>query len=272
MESSKNTQWLIVIISILSIVILVGWYFFLVGVGDPDWSSKLVLDLIPNIIATLVAIPVVYFLFTRHGISLDTREGANTQDDKPTEQKKTKLNILENYDDKFKTAQNRIRSATPSHHVLSEKTYKSTKLLILNEEIQKCSSEVIVSSDDSRLQAKGGVAKAIIDNAGRGVLDELIHHRNFSHEQGNIVITSSGDLLARAIFHPIVISIEQNSLPNVNTIEKIIGNSFAAAHSLGAKSIAFPVLGGGTGVTDNFTAWDILILVKKYSIHRLIDV
>jgi O-acetyl-ADP-ribose deacetylase (regulator of RNase III) len=107
-------------------------------------------------------------------------------------------------------------------------------------------TDILVSSDDNYLQAKGGVAKAILDKAGSVVEAELARRRRHPLRQGDIAVTGGGLTGARAILHPAIIDLDQSRYPNQSLIRKVVRRSLSCAVALGAGSIAFPVLGGGT--------------------------
>lgn len=68
-EDQNKIQWLITVLAIVACLLLGVLYFTLCD--KPDFSAKfqsLIIDIIPNLIAALMAIPVIYFIFTSHGI------------------------------------------------------------------------------------------------------------------------------------------------------------------------------------------------------------
>jgi O-acetyl-ADP-ribose deacetylase (regulator of RNase III) len=137
-------------------------------------------------------------------------------------------------------------------------------------------AEVLVSSDDNYLQAKGGVAKAILDKAGIDTLRELNYYRKSEPKlgHGDVVVTTGGGTGARAIIHPAVIDLVQDRYPNQDLIRKVVSRCLDCAVAFGARSIAFPVLGGGTA-SKHLKPWDsiqaivseLMTFAEKYDVH-----
>src|SRR5262249_24602330 len=122
--------------------------------------------------------------------------------------------------------------------------------------------EVIVSSDDNHFSARGGVAKAILEKTGPSVVEELSRYKKRRFHQGQITITTAGNWERIAIIHPAVIYLDENTYPNEATVETIVRRCLGCAIALGAESIAFRVLGGGTA-SKTLKATDSVIAIVK---------
>jgi O-acetyl-ADP-ribose deacetylase (regulator of RNase III) len=160
------------------------------------------------------------------------------------------------YQRRFEQAQEKMREIAPVEKILLDEKIGDVKFQILSGEIQSSTADFIVSSDDNRLRAKGGVAKAIMSHAGPFVLKELSQHRAYRRRQGDLVITTAGQMENRAIIHPAVIDLDYNSYPSEETIRLLVKRCLHCASFYGAKSVAFPIMGGGTGYSAELTPWD----------------
>lgn len=184
----------------------------------------------------------------------------------------------EEYEKAWTAAQKKIQKTIPKDQVLAEANCGDVRFAAYNTDILSGEYDVLVSSDDSKFQAKGGVAKVILEKAGDDVWSELHHYRDasFRFRQGDIAITTGGRTGARAIIHPVVIDFKDNRYPDVSVIAKLVERSLVCAAAMGAESIAFPVLGGGTGSEGSkyLTPWDsvktIVSTVSDY-LRRSVD-
>lgn len=188
------------------------------------------------------------------------------------------LGVDPEYDRRFKEAQERdnrsrqrLSELIPAEAIVAEQDVERTHLNVLLGSILNASVDILVSSDDNHLQAKGGVAKAILNKAGLRVGEELEHHSQYPRilRQGDIAVTTGGGTGARAIFHPAVIEFEENRYPDKDVISKIVRRSLICAVALGAESIAFPVLGGGTAKDEKrFRPWDSIQAILAEAVNH----
>jgi O-acetyl-ADP-ribose deacetylase (regulator of RNase III) len=154
--------------------------------------------------------------------------------------------INEEFKERLRAAGAKMAEIIPESKILTGIIIGRCKFDVINDSIGVSSAEVIVSSDDNHFGARGGVAKAILEKAGGAVQEELQRYRSQSFRQGQMVITTGGSWGCRAIIHPAVIDLDENRYPDIETIKTIVRRSLSCAVALGAKSVAFPVLGGGT--------------------------
>jgi O-acetyl-ADP-ribose deacetylase len=160
------------------------------------------------------------------------------------------------YVERLNRAEERMRELAPEHVILGERDFGNARFALMNSDILEAGTHVLVSSDDNYLQAKGGVAKAILRKAGPAVEAELARYRRLPPmRQGYLAITTGGSTGARAIFHPAIIDLDQNRYPDQTLIRKVVRRSLTCADALGAETIAFPVLGGGTA-GKHLTPWE----------------
>lgn len=131
--------------------------------------------------------------------------------------------------------------------------FKNSQVKVIFGDITQSATEVIVSSDDCNLSMGGGVSGMIRECAGVAILNDVKKH--IPAKLGDVIVTSSGELLCKYIFHIITIGTKQlslyNSLSESNTdikryiIENSINKCFRLLSSLDLTSIAFPAIGAG---------------------------
>lgn len=232
----KDTKTLVVTIFILSFFIAILGYFP-TGSDSADWIN---LEWWQRLLFGLLGIGSIigYELYLSQKLSI-----------KPPHN--------EDYLRRFKNAQDEIEHVkVPKDHIVDEKDFRGTRVAVYLHRIEDAKTDVLVSSDDNHLQALGGVAKVLLDRAGAETRSGLYKYSKFKLKQGQVAITTAGSMKALAIFHPVVINIDLNIYPDVSLIRKIVNRCLVLAESIGAESIAFPVLGGGTGKNEGLSPWD----------------
>jgi O-acetyl-ADP-ribose deacetylase (regulator of RNase III) len=172
------------------------------------------------------------------------------------------------YKARFDAAQLRIREITPEDRIIDHITINGIKFDVINGNILDSKDEIIVSSDDNRFTAAGGVAHAIVSKAGAPIIKELAQYKKRKFRQGQLAVTSAGYLDRYCIFHHVVIDHDENRYPDEETIEKIVYRSLLyrslqCAVTLGASSIAFPVLGGGTATKTLMPSDSVRVIVRS---------
>jgi eukaryotic-like serine/threonine-protein kinase len=121
------------------------------------------------------------------------------------------------------------------------------ELRILSGNIVQQDVEAIVSSDDTSLSMGGGVSAWIRKAAGSVMVREA--QRYVRVRPGRAVVTSGGRLVARFVFHGVTMGTMRGQFvrPSRDVISEILASCFYHADSLGIQSIAFPLLGTGSG-------------------------
>lgn len=184
------------------------------------------------------------------------------------------------YEGRLQAANDKNAIITPEDKILAEHEIRKVRFVVYNADIANAKADVLVSSDDNYLQARGGVAKAILDKAGTDTLKELTYYRNFYRKaepglgHGDIVVTNGGATRARMIIHPAVIDLFQDRYPNQDLIRRVVRRCLGCTLAFGARSIAFPVLGGGTA-SKHLNPWDsiqaivleFMTFIEKYDLH-----
>jgi len=107
--------------------------------------------------------------------------------------------------------------------------------------------DAIVSSDDTDLSMGGGISATILQAAGSELKTES--QRYVPVRPGRAVVTSAGKLQARFIFHGITLGEDegQRVMPSRDLIAEIMDSCFYHADTLHVHTIAFPLLGAGSG-------------------------
>jgi len=180
------------------------------------------------------------------------------------------------YENRLQAATDRNASITPEDKILAEHEIRSVRFVVYNADIANAKADVLVSSDDNYLQARGGVAKAILVKAGKDTVRELNYYRKAEPTlgHGDIVVTNGGATGARMIIHPAVIDLVQDRYPNQDLIRKVVRRCLCCAVAFGSRSVAFPVLGGGTA-SKHLNPWDsiqaiileFMDFIEKYDLH-----
>ena len=134
---------------------------------------------------------------------------------------------------------------TPAEAIVAEKQIGDASFVVINDDIRRANTEIIVSSDDNHFTARGGVSKAILEKVGPDVRRQLDCYGTQPFRQGQIVVTTGGDWNRRAVIHAAVIDLDENRYPTIDVIHDLTRRILDCAVALGARSIALPVLGGG---------------------------
>lgn len=121
------------------------------------------------------------------------------------------------------------------------------RLKIFYGDLSQAKVNAVVSSDDAMLTMSGGVSLSLLRNAGEALRVEA--QRFVPVRPGRVVVTSGASLPARFVFHGVTIGVEGGKLrfPTRDVIAEIVDSCFYQAETLSIDSIAFPLLGTGTG-------------------------
>ncbi|XP_061184934.1 uncharacterized protein LOC133192948 [Saccostrea echinata] len=104
--------------------------------------------------------------------------------------------------------------------------------------------DVIVNSNGSDLDlSKGRASKALLSAAGFGIQVECQQNYPNGIQDGEIAITSGGQLSCQAIYHGALS--KYSSTQDEQTLQNLIDASLKQAESDGHQTIAFPALGAG---------------------------
>jgi O-acetyl-ADP-ribose deacetylase (regulator of RNase III) len=157
-------------------------------------------------------------------------------------EKQAKQKDARNRDEASRVA---IAQLTAEKKIVAEKQIGQVRLTVINDDIRHTTMEVIVSSDDNHFTARDGISKILLDKLGADVRRELDHYQKAGFRQGQVAVTTGGNWGRRAIIHAAVIDLDDDLYPTPQAIRTVTRRSLVCAVALGARSIAFPVLGGG---------------------------
>ncbi|NER20408.1 MAG: hypothetical protein F6J96_06740 [Symploca sp. SIO1C2] len=117
--------------------------------------------------------------------------------------------------------------------------------------------DVIVSSDDNYLTMGGGVSSRIKNVGGNKIYRDA--RKLIPLTLGDVAITTSGELIAKKVFHGITIDFDLIKYPSQEIIQKIVHTCLTKANEYQFKSIAFPLLGTGTAGFPAKLAWRTML-------------
>lgn len=133
-----------------------------------------------------------------------------------------------------------------------------TTIHIVEGDITQVEADVIVSSDDVYLSMSGGVSYAIRSAAGDS-LREDVRKQPLPLTIGTVVVTTSGRLKARYVFHATTLDFTTHP-PTDILIARIMRRILEVGTALQVSHIALPLLGGGTAHLSRES-------VLKYILH-----
>ncbi|HAA27909.1 MAG TPA: hypothetical protein DCE56_09920 [Cyanobacteria bacterium UBA8553] len=167
------------------------------------------------------------------------------------------------------TASNQSREGFLGEFLVHDKVVR-----IYQGDITNLVTDVIVSSDDTYLQMNGGVSWKIRQVGGNEIYKET---RNLIPLfLGDVAVTTAGKLKAKKVFHGAVIDWHDEILPFQNLIRQVVHTCLEKANQYGFQSIAFPLLGTGTGRFSTPVAWEITLrqIIKDLSVdtHNMVEV
>jgi O-acetyl-ADP-ribose deacetylase (regulator of RNase III) len=145
----------------------------------------------------------------------------------------------------------------PEEGFLGEFFVRDKLVRIYQGDITNLVADVIVSSDDTYLKMNGGVSYRIRVVGGEDIYRET---RNLIPSSlGSVEVTNAGKLQAKKIFHGVVIDWRNEILPSHTVIQQVVHNCLEKASQYRFKSIAFPLLGTGSGGFPVKVAWEITL-------------
>ncbi|NES80218.1 MAG: hypothetical protein F6K10_01245 [Moorea sp. SIO2B7] len=146
----------------------------------------------------------------------------------------------------------------PKEQWLGEFSVNHKLVRIYRGDITNLVADVIVSSDNNYLTMSDGVSFTISQIGGHKIYQETQELIPLSC--GDVAITTAGKLQAKKIFHAVVIDIDQRISPSHQVIRTVISKCLKKANKFGFSSIAFPLLGTGTGRFPVTELWIILLI------------
>lgn len=133
----------------------------------------------------------------------------------------------------------------------------SAQVELVTGSIAEEESDVIVNSANTDMIMGGGVAEAILSEAGSEVEEEAMAQAPVA--VGDVVVTSGGDLSVRHILHVAVVGEVEPDLYECTR------NVLDVATELGASSLSIPALGtGSAGMSPQESARDMLRAIRDH--------
>jgi len=154
----------------------------------------------------------------------------------------------EEYRNRLEAQRREDAAAKQNNEVVYSCEVNGTQLKLFSGDITRSSAQIIVSSDDTLLSATGGVAKAIVQAAGRNIRRRLNTIAATNIPRGALAITDGGSTKFRYIFHAVVLTKarDHTEYPSRSEIATLLKRIVEVADATGVESIALPVLAGGT--------------------------
>lgn len=149
---------------------------------------------------------------------------------------------------------------------IGQLTVQEKLIKIYQGDITNLITDVIVSSDDNYLSMGGGVSYRIRCVGGNEIYDEA--RKLIPLSWGDVAVTTAGRLPSKKIFHGVVIDFDSGKGPSEEIIEKIVHSCIEKANKANYQSIAFPLLGTGTG---GFSSTEALKIILSQTIKNLSD-
>lgn len=149
---------------------------------------------------------------------------------------------------------------------IGELTVNGKLIRIYQGDITNLVTDIIVSSDDNYLSMGGGVSLRLRSVGGGDIYSEAQKLAPLS--LGKVAVTTAGKLSAQKIFHGVVIDFDTRKGPSKEVIQQVIHTCLEKANHSNYRSIAFPLLGTGTG---GFPAIEALQIMLSQTIQDLSD-
>jgi O-acetyl-ADP-ribose deacetylase (regulator of RNase III) len=129
------------------------------------------------------------------------------------------------------------------------KTYGTTTIELLNEDIVDSPAKVLVNAANTRLWLGGGVAGAIRRVCGDEVQTECNLFGKIT--MGTVVVTGAGrHSTAQWIFHAAVADDDADLCSDLASVREALNQIVLKVQEKGVSSIAIPLLGAGVGGLD----------------------
>jgi O-acetyl-ADP-ribose deacetylase (regulator of RNase III) len=148
-------------------------------------------------------------------------------------------------------------SNKPGEGFIGEFLVHDKLVSIYQGDITNLVTDVIVSSDDSYLTMGGGVSYSIREVGGDKIYREASNLIPLSF--GEVAVTTAGQLQAKKVFHAVVIDFYAREGPSEELIQRVVHACMKKACGYKFRTLAFPLLGTGTGRFPVKVAWEITL-------------
>jgi O-acetyl-ADP-ribose deacetylase (regulator of RNase III) len=140
--------------------------------------------------------------------------------------------------------------------------YKDVSFAALFGKIEELDVDAIALPTTPTLLMDSGITAKIKAVAGQAIEDEAVMQA--PGKQGDAILTRSGDLPSKNIFHCVMLDATKNASPESLRIS--ISTVFKKAGKLGLKKLAFPAVGASFPGLDPKTTTEIIVDEAKKSI------
>ncbi|XP_036354926.1 protein mono-ADP-ribosyltransferase PARP14-like [Octopus sinensis] len=130
----------------------------------------------------------------------------------------------------------------------TSKEYDGIEINLMIDSISNVSLDVIVNSTNKNLELNNGsISKFILLAAGPEIQNECNQRYPQGISTSKIAVTKGYNLNCKNVFHLVLPPWDENSPDSIlANLTQIITTCLEKAEGLGAKSLAFPILGAGT--------------------------
>ncbi len=130
----------------------------------------------------------------------------------------------------------------------------------------------VISAEDTSVSAGGGVAYSLLTKAGpHAILNEL--SKLAPIEQGDVAVTSGGELPVQYIFHGAALRIEKDATYSVTTddVSSTILSALRCAGVLRVSTVLVPLIGAGVGPLTPRQSFEAIVSALLAHPDRLDD-
>ena len=143
------------------------------------------------------------------------------------------------------TAQGLRLFGMPTADPLPAHSFGSITVRLVFDNIAERKADALVNAANNRLVMRGGVAAALLARGGIQIQQEAIVHAPVSG--GGVVRTGAGTLMARYVYHAVMINYNVSKRTAVRDLIAAIRGVLACALTDGVRSLAMPLFGVGAG-------------------------
>jgi O-acetyl-ADP-ribose deacetylase (regulator of RNase III) len=133
----------------------------------------------------------------------------------------------------------------PVHDPLPAHSFGSITVRLVFDNLAERKADALVNAANNRLVMKGGLAATLVARGGIEIQQEAITHAPVP--PGGVVRTGAGTLMARYVYHAVVINSQVSKRVSVRDLIAALRGVLACALTDGVRSLAMPLFGVGAG-------------------------
>lgn len=142
--------------------------------------------------------------------------------------------------------------------------YKDVSLVAVFGKIEELEFDAIALPTTPALLMDSGITAKINGVAGQTVEHEAV--KQAPGRQGDAILTGSGNLPSKNIFHCVMLDATKNASPD--SLRRSINTVFEKAEKLGLKKLAFPAVGASFPGLDPKITTEIIVETAKKNINE----